>query len=108
MTEEESIESTQAPIPSPYWSLSAGPASPRPSSSSSAWEPASKEDKVVCAGPGGAVPAQPPRGQDVGRPGGTDALAFQSVVLTLALHEGEDGVLLSGRGQSLANTMGDA
>ena len=93
--EEESIESAQALLPSPCGSVSAGPASPLPSSSSSVWEPASQEDEVVRAGSGAAAPAaQPPRGQDVGRPGRTRA--FQSVVLTLALHEGEDGVLLRG------------
>ena len=65
-------------------------------------EPASQEDKVVGAGSGAAVPAQPRRGQDVGRaPSGAHALALQPVVLTLALHEGEDGVLFLGGEQSL-------
>lgn len=56
-----------------------------------------QEDKLVTVPPV-VAPAQFARGQDVGGgPSVIAAVALQAVVLALALHEGEDGVLLLGR-----------
>lgn len=103
-TEEEEYRVQHGLPPPPIGRCRAAAASrfPFPAAYRHTGEQASQEDKVIGAGSGVAAPAQPRRGQDVGRaPRGADAEALQPVVLTLALHEGEDGVLLLGGGQGL-------